>query len=93
MRMKWKIDLWAIDLSTFFLDSAVYEQCKECFLRNLLGDHSGTKPIEVNNFDKSKRRSLHSLLRVDVIGKPGPAGDYCPCIKQEKHLNKKHIPK
>ena len=59
-------------LSTFFLDSAVYEQRKECFLRRLLKDRSGTTPIEVNNFDTSKRSSLHSALRADVIRKPGP---------------------
>ena len=41
-----------------------------------LRDRSGTTPIEVNNFDKSKRRSLRSAPRVDVIGKPGP-GPYC----------------
>ena len=58
--MKWKIDLWAVDL-----DSAVYDRREECFLRRLLRDRSGTTP-EVNN---SKRRSLRSALRV---GKPGP---------------------
>ena len=58
--MKWKIDLWAVDL-----DSAVYDRREECFLRRLLGDRSGTT-LEVNN---SKRRSLRSALRV---GKPGP---------------------
>ena len=40
---------------------------KECFLRRLLRERLGTTPIEVNNFDKSKRRSLRSVLRVDVI--------------------------
>ena len=71
MHMKWKIDEQTI-YSTFFLDSAVYERRKECFLRKLLRDRSGTTPTEVNNFDKSKRRSLRSAPRVDVIGKPGP---------------------
>ena len=51
--MEWKIDLWAIDFSTFFLDSAVYVQRKECFLRRLLSDRSETRAIEVNNFDNS----------------------------------------
>ena len=37
-----------------------------------LRDRLGTKPREVNNFDKSKRRSLLSAPRVDIIGKPGP---------------------
>ena len=37
-----------IDFSTFFLDSAVYERRKECSLRRLLRDRSGTTPIEVN---------------------------------------------
>ena len=58
--------------STFFLDSAMYERRKECFLRRLIKDRSETTPIEVNNFDKSKRRSLCRVLRVDVIRKLGP---------------------
>ena len=71
MRMKWKLDLWAIDFSTFFLDSAVYELRKECSLRRLLRDRSGTTPIEANNFDESNLWSLRSALRDNVIGKPG----------------------
>jgi hypothetical protein len=36
LRMKWKLDLRAIDFSTFFLDSAVYEQRKECSLSSFI---------------------------------------------------------
>jgi hypothetical protein len=62
--MKWKIELWAIDFITFFLDRTVYERRKKCFPRRLLRDRSETK---------SQRQSLRSALRVDIIGKPGPA--------------------
>ena len=48
------------------------ERRKECSLRRLLRDRSGTMPIEVNNSDKSKCRSLRSTLTDNVIGKPGP---------------------
>ena len=44
---------------------------KECFLSRLLRDHQGNMPIEVNNFDQSKRRKFRSALRIDVIEKPG----------------------
>ena len=82
LRMKWKLDLWAIDCSMFFLESGVYEQHKECFLRRLLRDCSGTTPIEVNNFDNSNRRSLHSTPRVMVFGQPGPVFHLYPCFLQ-----------
>ena len=68
MRMKWKLDLWAIDFSIFFLDSAVYERRMECSLRRLLRDRKGTTPIEANNFDESKRRSLRSALARTLSG-------------------------
>ena len=84
-RMNWKIDRWAADFSAFFLEGAVYERSKECFLRRLLRDHSGTSPIEVNNFDKSKRKSLFSALRVDVIGKPGPVFYQLKVISTTSH--------
>ena len=49
----------------------MYERRKECSLRRLLRDRSGTTPIAVKKFDKSKLKSLRGTLRVDV-GKPSP---------------------
>ena len=68
--------------STFFLGSGAYERREECFLDSTetVGEPPQTE-TEVNNLDKSKRRSLRSALRVDVIGRPGPGegGPWCVC--------------